>query len=49
MINRIDTLSHLIEKYTPDIFSIQETNVRTADDLEDYQIKEYDLLIDKIY
>ena len=49
MIKRIDTVRHLIEKFTPDIFSIHETNISTADDLQDYQIEDFYLLIDNMY
>ena len=48
MINRIDTLRHIVEEYTPDIFSIQETNISSADDILDYQIEGYDMLLDKM-
>ena len=49
MIYRMDTIRHITEKFTPDIFSLQETNISTADDLKDYQMENYDLLIDKMH
>ena len=48
MLNRINTVRHLIEEHKPDIFPMQETNIRQTDNLEDYQLETYDLLLDKM-
>ena len=39
----------MIETFSPDVFTIQESNISTADDIKDDQIEDYDLLIDKMH
>ena len=48
MTNRIDTVRHIILEHSPDVFSIQETNIKKTDDLSDFKIPGYDLILDKM-
>ena len=46
--NRIDTINHLVNQHQPDIFTIQEANLRQSDDINQALIQGYHLEVDNL-
>ena len=48
MISRLDTLKHIIAVNKPQIVAIQEANIYKSEDINDFQIKGFDLITDSL-
>ena len=48
MMHRIDTIRHIINEHKPDIFAIQEANLKSTDDIRLAQIQGYFLETDQL-
>ena len=47
-INRVDTIHQIIIEQNPDIFAIQEANIREQDDIRLFQMEGYQLELDNL-